>query len=130
MSNNDTIGNMITSIKNANLAKLTKINIKSTKLVYRILNILSKEGFIEIEKSLYPGIISVRIKYEDLGQKPYITNIVRISKPGLRVFVNKNQIPRIWGGVGICLLSTSKGILTGQEAKKYKVGGEMILQIW
>lgn len=105
MSTSDSIGVMITQIKNANLAKLTKISLKSTKLVSKILHILANEGFIDIENTQYPNIISVRIKYESQSQKPYITNIVRISKPGLRVFVNKKQIPRIWGGIGLCLLS-------------------------
>lgn len=94
---------MVTKIKNASSAKLRKVNIKYTKTISSILNILYKEGFIELENKQSKNFISIKLKYKGMRQIPYITNIIQISKPGVRVFVNKKEIPKVWGGIGLCL---------------------------
>lgn len=96
---------MITHIKNANLARLIKLKLRSTKLVNDVVHILVQEGFIELESYSEKNFVCIKMKYKGTKQIPYITNIVRLSKPGLRVFINKNQIPKVWGGIGICLIS-------------------------
>jgi small subunit ribosomal protein S8 len=127
----DPIADMITRIRNANRAKLEKIEIPSSKIKLEIARILKEEGYIldfYYKEDNKQGIIIVLLKYS--GKQRIITNLKRISKPGLRVYVNKDDVPEVLGGLGVSILSTSKGIMTGREAKKRHFGGEVLCYIW
>lgn len=127
----DPIADMITRIRNANRAKLEKIEIPSSKIKLEIAKILKEEGYILdyfYKEDKRQGIIVILLKYS--GKQRIITNLKRISKPGLRVYVKKDDIPEVLGGLGISILSTSKGIMTGKEAKKRHYGGEVLCYIW
>ncbi len=127
----DPIADMITRIRNANRAKIEKIEIPSSKIKLEIARILKEEGYILdyfYKEDNKQGVIVILLKYS--GKQRIITNLKRISKPGLRVYVNKDDIPDVLGGLGISILSTSKGIMTGKEAKKRHFGGEVLCYIW
>ncbi len=127
----DPIADMITRIRNANRAKREKVEIPSSKIKLEIARILKEEGYIldyYFKEDNKQGVITVLLKYS--GKQRIINNLKRISKPGLRVYVNKDDIPEVLGGLGISILSTSKGIMTGKEAKKRHFGGEVLCYIW
>lgn len=127
----DPIADMITRIRNANRAKKEKLEIPSSKIKLEIARILKEEGYILdyfYKEDNKQGVIVIVLKYS--GKQRTITNLKRISKPGLRVYVNKSDIPEVLGGLGISILSTSKGIMTGKEAKKRHFGGEVLCYIW
>nr|YP_009145472.1 ribosomal protein S8 [Monomorphina parapyrum]AKL78945.1 ribosomal protein S8 [Monomorphina parapyrum] len=140
MINGDVVADMITRIRNANLRKSTKVDVIHTKLTSNIANILKQEGFIESfeesgdillqEKGMSRKYISIFLKYKGIKQKPYITGIKKVSNPGLRVYVNQTKIPRVLGGIGVAVLSTSKGLLTDRVARVERVGGEVLFTIW
>ena len=126
----DPIADMITRIRNANRAKKEKLEIPSSKIKLEIARILKEEGYILdyfYKEDNKQGVIVIVLKYS--GKQRTITNLKRISKPGLRVYVNKSDIPEVLGGLGISILSTSKGIMTGKEAKKRHFGGEVLCYI-
>lgn len=134
---NDSISDMLTRIRNATLAKKTTVNIPLTNLNKEIANILEKEGFIQtFQLSFESNDLIIRLKYN--SKKLYngkikescITNLRRISKPGLRVYVNSREIPRILGGTGIVIISTPNGLMTDREARLRKLGGELICSVW
>nr|AYQ94173.1 ribosomal protein S8 [Borodinellopsis texensis] len=134
---NDSISDMLTRIRNANLAKKSNVNIPSTKLNLEIAKVLEKEGFIQgFQISIDSNDILIRLKYR--SKKIYrgktkescITNLKRISKPGLRIYTNSREIPRILGGTGIVILSTPNGIMTDREARSIGIGGELLCSIW
>lgn len=127
---NDTISDMLTRIRNANLAKHETVNVLNTKTNQRISEILKKQGYIESVKiSLNPlDLIEIKLKYS--GKKPSITNLKRLSSPGLRVYSSYKNIPRILNGMGTIIISTSKGLMTDQEARNNKIGGEVLFSIW
>jgi len=134
---NDSISDMLTRIRNATLAKKTTVNIPLTNLNKEIANILEKEGFIQtFQLSLESNDLIIRLKYN--SKKLYngkvkescITNLRRISKPGLRVYANSREIPRILGGTGIVIISTPNGLMTDREARLRKLGGELICSVW
>lgn len=127
---NDTISNMLTCIRNACLVKSQTVSVPYTKLSQHISRILEKEGFIESFQISPSGEILLRLKYIGNEKTPCITNLRRISKPGLRIYVNKKEIPRILGGMGIVILSTSRGIMTDSEARSCNIGGELLCSIW
>ena len=127
----DPIADMITRIRNANRARGGRVEIPSSKIKLEIARILKEEGFIrdyQYKEDNKQGILTVLLKYSD--RQRIITNLKRISKPGLRVYVNKGDIPEVLGGLGISILSTSKGIMSGKEAKKLHFGGEVLCYIW
>ena len=127
----DPIADMITRIRNANRARGGRVEIPSSKIKLEIARILKEEGFIrdyKYKEDNKQGIITILLKYSD--RQRIITNLKRISKPGLRVYVNKGDIPEVLGGLGISILSTSKGIMSGKEAKKLHFGGEVLCYIW
>lgn len=127
----DPIADMITRIRNANRVKKEKLEIPSSKIKLEIARILKEEGYIldyYYKEDNKQGVIIVLLKYS--GKQRTITNLKRISKPGLRVYVNKSDIPDVLGGLGISILSTSNGIMTGKEAKKRHFGGEVLCYIW
>nr|WKR35182.1 ribosomal protein S8 [Pleurozia subinflata] len=130
---NDTITNMITSIRNANLGKVKAIEIPATNATRDIAKILSQEGFIEdfIDNQRdTKNILMLRLKYQGRKKKSYITTLRRISKPGLRIYSNHKEIPKVLGGMGIVILSTSRGIMTDREARQKKIGGELLCYVW
>ena len=132
MNITDPIADMITRIRNANNTEKDKVDIPASNLKYNIAQVLKDEGFINDCKMLesYPqNKIRVYLKYGENGEK-VISGLKRISKPGLRVYVNKDEIPRVLGGLGIAVLSTSRGVTTGKQATKEGIGGEVLCYIW
>ena len=129
---NDTIANMITSIRNANLGKIKTVQIPATNTTKDIAKILLREGFIEnfIYNQKNENILMLNLKYQGKKKKSYITTLRRISKPGLRIYSNHKEIPKVLGGMGIVILSTSAGIITDREAREKKIGGELLCYIW
>ncbi|NLL81193.1 MAG: 30S ribosomal protein S8 [Tissierellia bacterium] len=128
----DPIADMLTRIRNASNAKHDSVDIPASNIKKEIAQILLDEGFIngfDIIDDAKQGIIRVDLKYGKQNEK-VISGIKRISKPGLRVYVKSNEIPRVLGGLGIVVLSTSKGILTDKVARKEKIGGEVICYVW
>lgn len=171
---NDTISDILTRIRNANLIKSQTVSIPLTRISKKIVEILETQGFIEsfqtfpsplastsfentkprttenkeknneLKQSISTlpnknfvfinnareGGITLYLKYQGREKKPCITNLKRISKPGLRIYANHKEIPKVLGGMGIAILSTSKGIMTDREARFYGVGGEILCSIW
>nr|YP_009131358.1 30S ribosomal protein S8 [Trachydiscus minutus]AIB04117.1 30S ribosomal protein S8 [Trachydiscus minutus] len=131
---NDTISDMLTRIRNGNLVNHKVVKVDYTRLNYMLTRLLKAEGFIrgyETVKKENQKYIFLYLKYYSTNPKrPVIRGIQRVSKPGLRIYVNKNQIPTIFGNQGIAILSTSQGILTSLQAKELGVGGEVICYVW
>ncbi|MDD2447283.1 MAG: 30S ribosomal protein S8 [Tissierellia bacterium] len=128
----DPIADMLTRIRNASNAKHDSVDIPASNIKKEIAQILLDEGFInrfDVIDDAKQGIIRVDLKYGKQQEK-VISGIKRISKPGLRVYVKNDEIPRVLGGLGIVILSTSKGIVTDKFARKEKVGGEVICYVW
>ena len=133
----DSISDMLTRIRNACLAKKSNVVVPHTRLNLEIARILEKEGFIQgFQMSLESNDIIVRLKYRSKQvyrgktKESCITNLKRISKPGLRIYANTKEIPRILGGTGIVIVSTPTGIMTDREARLKKMGGELICSVW
>ena len=129
----DTIADMLTRIRNANLAKHQIVQIPSTKTTRNIAQVLFAEGLIESFEELKNGFKSsllLSLKYTGKDRKPSIVKIQRISKPGLRVYSRARNIPRILGGFGTAIVSTSRGLMTDQQARKEGIGGELLCYIW
>ena len=129
----DTIADMLTRIRNANLAKHQIVQIPSTKVTRNIAQLLFNEGLIDSFQELKNGLkssILLSLKYNGKERKPSIVKIQRISKPGLRVYSGSKKMPRILGGFGIAIVSTSRGLMTDQQARKNGVGGELLCYIW
>ena len=130
---NDTISDMLTRIRNANMVKHRIVQIPFTKMSIAIVKILKEEGFIEdfenyMENNKKQLLIS--LKYVGKSRQPVISKIERISKPGLRVYKNSKQLPKVLDNLGISIISTSKGVMTNLKAKKLGIGGEVIFYIW
>lgn len=129
----DTIADMLTRIRNANLAKHQIVQIPSTKITRNIAQVLYAEGLIDSFEELKNGLKSsllLSLKYSGKERKPSIIKIQRISKPGLRVYSGAKKMPRILGGFGTAIVSTSRGLMTDQQARKEGVGGELLCYIW
>ena len=129
----DTIADMLTRIRNANLAKHQIVQIPSTKLTRNISQVLFTEGLIDSFEELKNGLnnsLLLSLKYSGKERKPVIEKIQRISKPGLRVYSGAKKMPRILGGFGTAIVSTSRGLMTDQQARKEGVGGELLCYIW
>ncbi len=126
----DVIADMLTRIRNALMAKHETVEIPASNTKKAIADILLKEGYIEGVEILegVQGTIKITLKYN--GNQKVITGLKRVSKPGLRVYVGAEEIPQVLGGLGIAILSTSKGIMTGKEAKKAHQGGEVLAYVW
>ena len=133
MTMSDPIADMLTRIRNANTAKHDTVDIPSSKMKVAIADILVDEGYIAkydiIDEGSYKTM-RVTLKYGADKNEKIITGIKRISKPGLRVYAGKDEIPSVLGGLGIAILSTNKGILTDKEARKAQVGGEVFAFVW
>jgi small subunit ribosomal protein S8 len=129
----DVIADMLTRIRNANLAKHQIVQIPSTKVTRNIAQVLCKEGLIDSFEELKNGLRSsllLSLKYTGKERKPSIIKIQRISKPGLRVYSGSKKMPRILGGFGTAIVSTSRGLMTDHQARKEGVGGELLCYIW
>jgi small subunit ribosomal protein S8 len=127
----DPIADMLTRIRNAIMANHASVLVPSSKMKLAIAKILKEEGLIdryEVLKGKPQPMMRIHLKYT--GEQPAILGLERVSKPGLRVYVEKQEIPRVYGGLGIAILSTSKGVMTGQEAWKRRLGGEVLCYVW
>ncbi|HAG08540.1 MAG TPA: 30S ribosomal protein S8 [Desulfotomaculum sp.] len=133
MAMTDPVADFLTRVRNANMACHDKVEIPASKTKKAITVILKEEGFIKdyefLEESHRQGTIKIYLKYGPNKQR-VITGIKRISKPGLRVYVRKIGVPRVLGGLGVAIISTSKGILTDRQARKMNLGGEIICYVW
>ena len=130
---NDTIANMITSVRNANLGKIKTVQIPATDTTRDIAKILLQEGFIEDfidNQKKKKNFLILNLKYQGKRKKSYITTLRRISKSGLRIYSNHKEIPKVLGGMGIVIISTSGGIMTDREARQKKIGGELLCYVW
>nr|YP_009868411.1 ribosomal protein S8 [Biancaea sappan]QKG62813.1 ribosomal protein S8 [Biancaea sappan]QPF96451.1 ribosomal protein S8 [Biancaea sappan] len=131
----DTIANIITSIRNADMNRKGTVRIPSTNITENIVTILFREGFIENVRKHRESkkdflILTLRHRRNRKGSYKTILNLKRISRPGLRIYSNYQRIPRILGGMGIVILSTSRGIMTDREARLERIGGEILCYIW
>lgn len=127
----DPIADLLTRVRNAAMAHHDSVMIPASKMKILVAKILKEEGFI-IDYAIVKGepqrMIKITLKYID--KQPAFVGIERVSKPGLRVYAGKKEIPRVFGGLGIAILSTSKGLMTGQDAWKKNIGGEVLCYVW
>ena len=133
MTMSDPIADMLTRTRNANTAKHDTVDVPSSKMKLAIADILVKEGYIASYEIVDDGAfknIHMTLKYGADKNEKIITGIKRISKPGLRVYAGKDEIPRVLGGLGIAILSTNQGVITDKEARKLQVGGEVLAFVW
>ena len=133
MTMSDPIADMLTRIRNANTAKHDTVDVPSSKIKVAIADILLKEGYIKGYDLVDAGSfnnIHITLKYGKDKSVKTITGLKRISKPGLRIYAGKDELPHVLGGLGIAIVSTNKGILTDKEARKENVGGEVLAYIW
>jgi small subunit ribosomal protein S8 len=132
MAANDTISDMLTRIRNANLARHQTTTMPSTKMTRSIAHVLKQEGFIADFEESGEGVkrqLVLALKYKK-NRKPLIGALKRISKPGLRVYANRKELPRVLGGIGIAIISTSSGIMTDRDARRQGLGGEVLCYVW
>lgn len=125
----DSISDILTRIRNANLVKHQIVRIPSTKISIAIVTILKQEGFIENFEILNKTIL-INLKYKGKLRTPVISKIQRISKPGLRIYKDSKNLPKVLNNLGIAIISTSKGVITNLKAKELKIGGEVLCYIW
>lgn len=128
----DPIADMLTRIRNANAMRYKEVEVPSSKVKIEIANILKDEGYVsdyKIKKNNVQDIIVLGLKYGE-NKERVITGLKRISKPGLRVYVKADEIPKVLNGLGIAIVSTSKGIMSGKSAKAASLGGEVLAYIW
>ena len=133
MAVNDTIGDMLTRIRNANMARHQTTNVPATRMTRSIATVLKAEGFITDFAEVGEGVkknLQITMKYRGRNRQPIINTLQRISKPGLRVYSNRQELPRVLGGIGIAIISTSSGIMTDREARRTGVGGEVLCYVW
>ena len=128
----DTVADFLTRIRNASRVKHERLDMPASKLKEELANVLKQEGYIKNFKRIADykqGILRVYLKYDE-NNNQVITDLQRISKPGCRVYYGYNDLPKVQGGMGIIVLSTSKGVMTGLNAKQQKVGGEALCAVW
>lgn len=132
MNTTDPIADMLTRIRNANQEKFKTVDIPKSNMKKNITEILFKEGYIKAYEEIdneNQGIIRISLKYTDKGKK-VISGLKRISKPGLRIYASKDELPKVLNGLGIALISTSQGVMTDKTARELGVGGEVLAYIW
>ncbi len=132
MSMTDNIGDMLTRIRNGGKARFDKVDIPASRMKISLARIFKDEGFIKnykVIKDNKQGILRVYLKYDDRNQ-PLIQRIERVSKPSRRVYAGTEGLPKVQGGLGVAVVSTSKGVMTDRQARKLGVGGEVLCQIW
>ena len=128
----DPISDYLTRIRNALAAEHTEVEIPASRLKKELSRILKEQGYIEdfsVEPTAVGEVVRIRLKYTD-GRQPAISGIERISRPGRRRYVNHTTVPRVMGGMGTAIVSTSTGVMTGHEAKERGVGGEVVAYVW
>ena len=129
----DPIADMLTRIRNANTAKHNTVDVPSSKMKLAIAKILLDEGYIKSYELVENGKfndIRITLKYGASKNEKIISGLQRISKPGLRVYANKEELPKVLGGLGVAIISTNKGVITDKEARKLGVGGEVLCFVW
>lgn len=130
---NDIISDTLTRIRNANLAKHQIVQIQATKITRNIIRVLKEEGFIEnfseIEDQLRSYLV-ISLKYKGQNRSSIITTLKRISKPGLRIYANHKELPKVLGGIGIAIISTPQGVMTDKQARYSGIGGEVLCYVW
>ncbi len=132
MTVSDPIADMLTRIRNAIMARHDSVLVPASKMKLAVTRILREEGFItdyEVLRGKPHRVIKVHLRYYD-NSEPALSVLERVSKPGLRVYVQRREIPRVYGGMGIAMLSTPKGVMTGQKAWHLGVGGELLCYVW
>lgn len=133
MAANDTVADMLTRIRNANMARHQTTEVPATRMTRSIARVLREEGFIGEFEEKGEGVktnLVIALKYKGKGRQPLITALKRVSRPGLRVYSNRKDLPRVLGGIGIAIISTSSGIMTDREARRQNVGGEVLCYVW
>jgi len=128
----DPIADMLTRVRNAVMVRHDSVMMPSSKMKLAIASILKEEGFIsdyEVVRDKTQRVIKIHLKYRERNE-PVISGLERVSKPGLRVYVQKKEIPRVYGGLGVAILSTPEGVMTGQQAWRRGVGGELLCYVW
>lgn len=132
MATSDPIADMLTRIRNAVMVRHDSLTVPSSKVKIAIAKILKDEGFVtdyEVVKGKPHRMLKIHLRYDDKGV-PLLSGLERISKPGLKLYIRRREVPRVYGGLGIAVISTSKGIMTGQQARKMGVGGEILCNVW
>ena len=133
MSNHDPISDMLTRIRNASQKKHTKTSIPASKMSRSIAEVLQKEGFINdisIEGEGYRSQLVIGLKYSGKNRFPTIRSMQRVSKPGLRIYKNTKGLPKVLGGLGVAIISTSKGVMSDRDARKQGIGGEVLCYVY
>ncbi|MEA5532725.1 30S ribosomal protein S8 [Crocosphaera sp. XPORK-15E] len=133
MAPNDTISDMLTRIRNACAVRHPTTQVPTTRMTRSIAQVLKEEGFIDSFEETGEGVqkyLVISLKYKARSRQPIINTLQRVSKPGLRVYSNRKDLPRVLGGIGIAIISTSKGIMTDREARRQNVGGEVLCYVW
>ena len=132
MSMTDPVADMLTRIRNANTAGHAEVDVPASKIKKNIAEILLKEGYIkgfEVVETQPQDVIKIQMKY-GAGKQRVISGIKRISKPGLKVYAKKDEVPKVLGGLGIAIISTSSGLITDKQARELGVGGEVVCYVW
>jgi Ribosomal protein S8 len=132
MAVTDSIADMLTIVRNGSRAKMPAVEVRGSNMSGEILSIFKKNDFIanlKLIKDNKQGVLRVYLKYYKDGA-PYILGVKRVSRPGLRVYKKTDELPKVYGGLGLAVISTSKGLMTDSEARKEKLGGEVICYIW
>ena len=132
MTMTDPIADMLTRIRNANMVTLPEVSMPSSKLKVALAKLLKEEGYIVDYKETSEGVfktLTITLKYDE-HNKPVITNLRRVSRPGLRTYHKAKNLEQVFGGMGISVISTSKGLLTDRKARKENLGGEVLCQVW
>ncbi len=132
MSMTDPIADLLTRIRNAQMAKYKSVDVPSSRMKVSIAKILEDEGYIDnfkVVDDARQGVLRIHLKYGGAGERT-ITGLERVSRPGRRVYCGKDEIPKVLGGMGITILSTPKGVLTGAACRKLGVGGEVLCNVW
>lgn len=133
MATNDTVSDMLTRLRNASLAKHQITRVPSTRMTRNIAKVLLEEGFIasfEEEGEAPKKQLAITLKYKGKTRQPIFSKLKRVSRPGLRVYANTKELPRVLGGIGIAIISTSSGVMTDRDARKAGVGGEVLCYVW
>jgi small subunit ribosomal protein S8 len=132
MSSTDPIADLLTRIRNGLIADHDEVEIPASQFKAEIARILTEQGYVEdyaVEPARVGKVLRVRLKYTE-DRKPVITGIERLSKPGRRRYVNADQVPKVLGGMGTAIVSTSRGVMTGHDARRQRVGGELVARVW
>lgn len=130
---NDTISDTLTRIRNAILARHQMVKIPLNHITYNIISVLHNEGFVDTFHETQDGFkkfLLVKLKYKGKNQESIITKLKRISKPGLRIYSKHKELPKVLGGIGIAIISTSKGVMTDKQARYLGLGGEVLCYVW